>query len=128
YALAVRRVMNLGMELNRVNIALGILDGGHRIFRSPDLMETVRKAHNRIAVAVPNWQGRRQGPQKPRPVGDLKAGAAVFALARRLDFSSQLLRDQLQSVANPEHGRSQVENAPVGMRSTVIENRARPAG
>ena len=47
---------------------------------------------------------------------------AIFTLGARTDFSSKLVRDEVQAVADAEHRQAEGEHAVVGGRSVMIVN------
>ena len=50
-----RRVHDFGMELQSVELPLGIFDGGEvAAFSGPDNVETFRQRRHFVAMAVPN--------------------------------------------------------------------------
>ena len=55
-------------------------------------------------------------------------GMAVFPLYARTHFAAKFVSNELQPVANAEHGHSHGKDAFVGRRCIGIVNRAGPAG
>jgi len=112
---AARGVRHFGMELEAEKFLRAVFDGGVvRVFRGGDGFEAGGKPGELVAVGIPNLQLCRQGnEERGGRVLHLQATLAVFALAPRLDLAAQILGQQLDAVADPEHRDTEVEDRAV---------------
>src|SRR5690606_1734759 len=93
---AVLRVGDLGMELQAVDPALGICDGGERrVSRLRDRLEARRQALHAIAVAHPDLERRLRSAEAAEAAeewivfGQHDLGIAVLALRGRADLAAE---------------------------------------
>ena len=101
---------DLGMELQAIDAARFVGDGGQgRVAAIGHGEKAVGQALHAVAMAHPHGQRRGQAGKerafgaRTRP-GDVHLGAAVFALAGRRNLAAQAVRQQLQAVAETQHG------------------------
>src|SRR5215469_14103133 len=52
----------------------------------------------------------------------------ILTVLCAFDLASQVVRHELQAIADPEHGQAQIEDAQVGIRSILVIDRGRAAG
>ena len=108
-----RRVAHLGMELRRVQPALGVLHGRNRAdvgVRSDD--EAVRHLGHGIAVAHPHGLLVRRVREQPR-IGARDLGWTVLALVSVPHRAAERHGHGLLPVAEAEHGNPQLEDGRV---------------
>ncbi len=124
--LAVRRVDDLGMELDAVAPLLAILERGHRRVLGRRHDAGARGGlDDRVAVRHPGrLVGRQRREQRAltRAQGDLP----VLAGSGLVDAPAELERKQLRSVTDAERGDAEVEDRRVELGSAVGVDRRRP--
>ena len=127
--LAVRRVHDLGVELDAVELAPRLLEGGdRRRRRAGDDARALGRRRDRVAVAHPDrLLGGQVAEERARGVG-LDLGLAELGDAGALDAAAELERHQLHAVADAEHRDAELEELGVDLRRAVGVHRGRAAG
>src|SRR4051812_35158505 len=119
--------MYLRMELHRPDFLRLIFHGSQRTAASGHDSEASGKFKGFVAVRHPYIERRRQTFKQARLAFDVNLRMAVLALGAGTDFASELVRDEVQAIANAEHGQAQCEHAVVSRRSVMIVNGRRPS-
>ena len=115
-----RRVYDLGVELDAVDPALGSLEGGDRRGgRAGRDARAFRRSRHGIAVAHPAGLLLRQAGEQRAVRLDANLGLAELRDAGPLDRPAELLRHQLHAVADAERRHAELENAGVDARRAV---------
>ena len=127
--LAVLGVLDLGVELGGVNLALGVLHGGH----GADVGgggdgKALRDLADGVAVAHPDGLLERRGVEEGGVVVALDGGRAVLADLGVGDLAAQRDGCDLVAVAEAEHGHAQLEDGRVDARSVLGVDRGGAAG
>ena len=119
---AVRRVDDLGVELDPVEGALGVLDGGHRRLRARgERGESGRRLIDRVPVAHPALLlGGQPVEQAASAVAERQPAATELARRRLLHPTAELVDHQLHPVTDAEHGDAEFEQ--------LRAERGRPVG
>src|SRR5579864_1816280 len=73
----------------------------------------------------PDVERRRQAFKQPRLAFDVDFRVAIFTLRAGTNFATELVRDEVQTIADAEHGESKGKHAIVGRRRVVIVNGGR---
>ena len=127
HLLAVRRVHDLGVELDAVEAALGASNAATGVDGEP----AVTRAPSGGAVTESRWliqtvcsAGR---PAKSAPPRRWSAGLAELGDAGALDAAAEVERHQLRAVADAEHGHAELEERRVDPRRVVGVDRRRAA-
>ena len=127
--LPVRRMHDLGVELDAVDAALDVLQRGHRRRRGRGQRgEAGRGLEDRVAVRHPARLLRRQAGQQPAGIVDVQVRAAELADVGGLDPAAQVAREQLHAVADAQHRDAQLQQASVERRGAVGVHRRGAAG
>ena len=135
----VRRVLNFGMELHRVEAPLSVLEGGHRRGRGYRGDGRARgRIDDGVGMAHPHRLGRGQiREQDPAAAHSGQLGPAVLAALVGADRAAELLGDELGAVADAQHGHAEVVDPgveagrPLHMhrgRATAEDHAGGPAG
>lgn len=128
HLLAVRRVQHLGVVLDAGHALLGALEGGHRrASGGRGGGEAPRGLGHGVAVAHPDLVGVLEALVQHAGV-DGEVGAAVLAAARGGDGAAELLRHDLEAVADAEDGQAQLQDLRVRGGRTVSVDGGGPAG
>ena len=115
--LAVRRVDDLGVELDPVQAALEVLDGGdRRLGRARERREAGRGLEHRVAVRHPALLLGRGAGQQPAVLGDGERRAAELAHLGALDAAAEREHQRLHPVADAEHGDPELEQLGIEPR------------
>ncbi len=126
--LAARRVDDLGVELQPVEMALRILDDGERrIVRAADGAEAAREFGELVAVRIPDVHRLAEPVEERALVGQLELAVAVLALPAVLHLAAEEMRHELHAVADAEDGQPEGENRAVGMRRVLCIHGRRAA-
>ena len=126
---AARRVDDLGVELDAVQVALGCSQAGVR--RRVGLgrrAEAVRQPGDRVAVAHPDRLLALETDEQPVLRGDRHVGRAVLAVVGGHDVAAQLAGHQLRPVADAEDGDPPGPDRRVGPRRIGVVDRVPAAG
>ena len=123
-----RRVHDLGVELDTVEPALAVLEGGNRGRRraGSDLRSHWRR-RDRVAVTHPYGLLGGQVVEELRLAG-LELGLAELGCTRALDHPAEVARHELHAVADAERRDPEREDLRVEVGSTVRVYGCRPAG
>ena len=127
--LALRRVHDLGVELDPVEPLLGILErrDGRRLRRGRDAGAGRRGGH-RVAMAHPDdLIGREIVEERPRAV-QLDVRLPVLGDVVRLDGAAELAGHELHPVADAERRDAEAEDRRVGERRALGVDRGGAAG
>ena len=123
----VRRVHDLGVELDAVEPPLRVLEGrDRRRRRRGDDARALRRRRDRVAVAHPADLLRRQ-VREERALVRHELGLAELRDAGPLDPPAELLGHQLHPVADAERRDPELEDARVDLRRALGVDRGRPA-
>jgi hypothetical protein len=124
--LAVRRVHDLGVELDAVELPFGRLEGGdRRRVGAAGHGRPLGRRGNGVAVAHP----RRLLLGEARGERPLEAHARLAELpGAGLDAAAEVLRHQLHPVADAEHRHPELVQAGVDVRGVLRIDRGRSAG
>ena len=126
--LAVRRVHDLGVELDAVELPLRILERCDRRRRGrPRHDSAFRRRDDRVAVAHPDDLLLGQ-PCEERARTAVELGLAEFGRTRARDLAAQLERQQLRAVTDPERRDPEVEDRLVDSRRALGVDRGRASG
>ena len=126
HLLAVRRVHDLRVELDAVQVPVRRLEGGDRgRVGAGGHLGPVRCRSHGIAVAHPaRLDFRKSLAQCPA-----QAKRRLAELARSaLDAPTEILRHQLHAVADTEHRHAELVDPRIDLRRVVRVDRGRPAG
>ena len=108
--LAVGRVHDLGVELDAVDAALHVLDGGDgRGARGGQRGEARRRLEDGVAVGHPAGLLAREVREQTTGLFHDQVGASEFADLGLLDAPAELAHEQLHSVADAEHWDTQLQ-------------------
>ena len=124
----VRRVHDLGMELDGVEATLGRLEGRDRCRRrARDDVGALGSGHDRVAVGHPDrLLGRGVGEQLR--LGHLHGGAPELGDAGAVDAAAELEGHQLRAVTDAERGNAELEQRRIDARRVVgVDRRRAPA-
>mgnify|MGYP000520507625 CR=1 FL=1 len=130
---ALRRVVHLGVELHRIEMARGIAgDGEGRVGRGAEHLKARRDLRDMVAVAHPDLLAAllepavedRQTLRRGGHEGAAEFGGAVAAF----DLAAEAVHHHLLAVADPEDRHAEVEHARGGHRRALGEDRGRAAG
>ncbi len=126
--LTVRRVHDLGVELDAVQAARTVLEGGDRSGRRAGRhVRTRRRRGDGVAMAHPYGLLGRQVVEELRLLR-LQLGLAELRGARSLDGATEVAGHELHPVADAERGDPEREDVDIELRRTVGEHRGRPTG
>src|SRR5208282_2408133 len=113
-----RRMDYFRVKLQAEHLRGAVLDrrvGG--VLGNGDGFEPRRQSRQPVPVRIPDLECPRQiGEERAGAVFDAEGAFAVFAFLTRLDFSTEILGQELQAVANAQHGNAQLEDRGVGQR------------
>jgi hypothetical protein len=117
------------MELDGPHLSFSIFDGCNGVRSLGGEAESGGKFFSFVAVGHPDGEKVRKSEEE-LGVGflDLDFGVSVLALGCGTNFAAEGVNHVLQSVADAEHGNSEIEDALVGMRSVVVVDGARASG
>jgi hypothetical protein len=121
---AARRVDDLGVELDAVQVSVGCGEARER--RRVGLggrVEALGKPGDRVAVAHPDRLLALQAAEQAVVGGEGHVRWAVFAMRRRLDVAAQLVGHQLQAVADAEHRHLARPQGGIGLRRVRVVDR-----
>ena len=124
---AARRVDDLGVELDAVQVARRVDEAGER--RGVGLggrAEAVRQAGDRVAVAHPDRLVAIEAGEEAVVGGDRDGRRAVLALVEREDVAAELVGHQLGAVADAEDRDPAAPDRRVGPRR--VRRRRRSSG
>ena len=125
---AARGVPHLGVELHRVQAALGILHRGHRRRgRRRGHAEAVGRAHDRVVVAHPARVDLADVVQEDA-AADVELGLPELGGSRARDVAAERVRHRLHPVADAQHGNAELEQARIETWRAVGVDRGRAAG
>src|SRR4029077_9595942 len=80
-----------------------------------------------VAMRHPYVQGRGQVFEQPRLPADRDLRMSILAPGTGTDLAAELVCDEVQSIADAEHRKTQGKNAVVGGWSVVIVDGGRPS-
>ena len=124
-----RRVLDFGMPLHAIEFAAFIGHGSNgRTLSMSQHAEAFRGLIHCHAVAHPRVLFGRRTFKNAFGVGDDSLSLAVFAKSRLIYVAAQLMRHDLEAIANAKHGNSRVEDLLVDSRRTRLEYRGRATG
>src|SRR5450759_5760037 len=119
--------MHLRVALDAVQAALRVFEGGdRRVFGVGRHGEAHGGRLDRVAVAHPHRLDRSEATEETA-AADLHGRPPVLAPRRAADAPAEALRDPHHSVAEPEDGDLQVEEARVALRSFLVVDARRAA-
>src|SRR5882672_328958 len=101
------------MELDGVNLAVGIFDGGDGAVRAAHGAKAWWKSDDMVAVTIPDTQGLGKLGEQLRFVGGVlyvRYCAAVFAAFGGFDLAGQLRGEPLHAVADSQHRDAEGQN------------------
>lgn len=121
-------VVDLGVELEAINLALVIRDGGQgAVGRRPNGGKALGQGGHPVGMAHPHLAGLGN-VLKQAMAGMVQAGLAKFLKLRLSYLAAQAGCDKLHAVAEAQDGDAQLENLPLNLGSLILVNRAGPAG
>src|SRR5260221_5492905 len=120
-------VVNFRMELHGPYAAGFVLHRGQSGAAPGNDAEAAGQFKGLVAMGHPNVQGRRQIFEQPRLPADRDFRVSILAPGAGTDLAAELVGDEVQSVADAEHRKTQGEDAVVGGRSVVVIDRRRPS-
>ena len=128
---AARRVDDLGMELDAVQVPVRRLQAGER--RASRSGRSSSKPSGSRVIESPwliqtGWSRSRPANRVASGVGDRDVGRAVLALAGRQDVATELAGHELGAVADAEDRDAPAPDGRVGLRGAVVVDRHRAAG
>jgi len=115
------------MKLDGVDSLFDVLYSGNRRCRLPHQPEPRGQLQSFVAVRHPHRHLRWQSFQQHGTVEDIHIGVAVFALYAGPHLAAELVRNELQPVANAEHRQPERQHLGVRRRGVGVIHRARPA-
>ncbi len=105
---------DLGVELDAVETALGVLDDGALgVLGRSDGLEAAREAGDLVAVGVPHAERGLQTLEELRALAEGKDAVAVFAVRAAGDVAAEHLAHELHAVADAEDREAHLEDARV---------------
>jgi hypothetical protein len=110
------------MELNAVELALGIFDGADRRFSGSRDNEAFGRPAYVIAVTHPNLQDEGQAGKQLTVALNFDFGLSVLASVGWLDLAAQEMSHKLNAVTNAEHWHTHFDNSTIGMRRAFLVN------
>ncbi len=123
-----RSVDDLGVELDAVDAALGVLEGrDRRRRRGGDDARTGRRRDDRVAVAHPAVLLLGEGGEELALALDAQVGPPELRPSRPLDAAAEVPRQELHAVADPEDGDAQLVELRVDLGRAVGVDRGRAA-
>jgi len=112
-----RRVDDLGVKLQSVDIAVGVANDGMRgIFRSAKWTKPDRHLSDLITVAIPDIQRRREFVEKCALGIPLELARAILTLGGAFYLAAEPVSDELHAVANTEHGNAEFIDGAIDLR------------
>ena len=110
-------VDHFGMELQAVDVALGVADDRvWRVFGFSKRTEAGGEFGDFVAVAVPDIQCCRKFVEEGAFRVAFEFSRAVFAFGRALDLAAESVGDELHAVADAEHGDAEIVDFAVHLR------------
>ena len=126
--LAAWRVDDLGVELQPVDVALGVADDGvGGVFGFSERAEAGGELGDFVAVAVPDFQLGGELVEEGALWVALELAGAVFAGGGTLDLATETVGDELHAIANAENRDAEVVDFFVHLRSLRRINAGRAA-
>ena len=114
HVLSVRRVHDLGMELDAVQLPRAILERGHgRVLGRGDDLTRPRAARSTVSRCDIHAVCSAGSEVKSLPPRDAHVDLAVLARARAVDAAAQLEREQLRAVTDAERRDPELEDRGV---------------
>ena len=124
-----RRVLDLRMPLHTVQLARGILHGGHRrALGVRKHLEALGCGLHGHAMAHPHALIRRGAVQQTLGLIDYRGGLAVLAQRGLVHLAAQFIGHNLEAVADTQHRHARLEHLAVDARRARFEHRSRTAG
>ena len=120
---------HLGMKLETVNASLDISDdraGG--ILRPAQGSEPFGKFRDLVSVTIPDIEFRREAAKEIGSPVYLQFSGTILTLRGPLDVPTEVKGEKLQTIANPENGRTQLVDVLVEPRSIGRVNARRTTG
>ena len=116
-------VRDLGVELDAVEPALGVLEADHRrVLRGGGPPEAGGEIADAVAVAHPYGLAGGEPLEQAPGLDDRHLGAAVLAMGGALDAAAQLVGHHLHAVADPQHRHAEREQlGRRGGRSLLVD-------
>ena len=125
---AVLRVSDLGVELQRIDLALDVRHRGvRRVRRLGRSGESLRQALDAIAVTHPDLQTRAELLEQRIVAGQIDLGVAVLAVIGLGHLAAEHVAHQLQAVADAEHRHAELEDHLRHTRAALGSDRERRA-
>src|SRR5947209_3593025 len=107
----------LGVELQAVELALRVLDGGERgTGGGCGDAKTTRQIGHLVTVAVPDIDLRAQTVEEERAIRHIERARAIFAPAGESDCPAEMMSHQHEAVTNSEHWNSEGKNLRIDLR------------
>jgi hypothetical protein len=111
---------DLGVELDAVEAALGVLDDGALgVLGRGDGLEAAREAGDLVAVGVPDAERGLQPLQELRALAEGKHAVSVFAVRAAGDVAAEHLAHELDAVADAEDREAHLEDAGMRVRRAL---------
>ncbi len=121
-------VRHLGMELQPVPAPVGVFNRGDRLVRHRRHLKTRRQPTDVVAVGHPDdglfGDSVQQGGRADPP----DCGPAVLPAGALPHLAAEQSGGELETVADAQHGHSQLEHAGVADGAVRVEHRHGPAG
>ena len=116
-----RRVLDLRMPLHTVQLASGILHGGHRrALGVRKHLEALGGGLHGHAMAHPHALIRRGAVQQTLGLVDHRGGLAVLAQRGLVHLAAQFIGHNLEAVADTQHRHARLEHLAVDARRTPV--------
>ncbi|MEY5025724.1 MAG: hypothetical protein RLZZ244_1252 [Verrucomicrobiota bacterium] len=113
---AARGVDDLGVELEAVEAAGGVLDDGEgAVVGGGDGLEALGELGDFVAVGVPDFDGFPEALEEGAFAGDAEGAHAVLAAFGIFDFAAEVMPHELHSVADAEDGDAEFEDGGIGL-------------
>src|SRR2546423_1850244 len=120
--------MNLRMELHSPGLPLRILDRRQRAGTLRHHAESRRQLARFVAVRHPHRKRCRQvAKERGFAIQNLDFGVSILAFWPGNNFSTQLVSNEMQSVADAQNGNAQRKDTLVGRGSVIVVHRTRAA-
>ena len=125
---AARRVDDLGVELDAVQVALGSARPAYGVESVWAWLEALGQARDRVAVAHPDRLLALDAGEQAVLGGHAHVGGAVLAVVERDDVATELVGHQLRAVADAQDRDPPAPDRRVGPRRVRVVDRVRAAG
>ena len=121
-------VHHLGMELHGPDATRLVGDSGQRVRGLRGLREARGQGLRLVAVAHPHVERGGQAAKELRLGDHVHLRVAVLARGSRLDPPAQVMHDEVQPVADAEHGNAHRKQRGIGGGRVRVVDRAGAAG